>query len=130
MTPMAPPSLCTEPGCGELVQGGKCEQHRTQARRETDARRPNFHARGYDRKWSETRAAYLDDHPHCECPECSALPIWRRPRATDVDHLDGLGPKGPRGHDPSNLQALSHAHHSRITARHDGGFGRPKTPRP
>jgi hypothetical protein len=46
-------------------------------------------------------------------------------RATDVDHIDGRGPKGPRGHDWSNLRALCHSHHSKRTARDQpGGFSK------
>ncbi len=64
--------------------------------------------RGYDARWGQTRKRYLRDHPTCEHPACDEP-------AVDVHHLDGLGPKGPRGHDPTNLQALCHPHHSIIT---------------
>jgi 5-methylcytosine-specific restriction protein A len=50
------------------------------------------------------------------------MPALFRPRATEVDHVDGLGPLGPRGHDWANLQALTKAHHSRKTGR-ETGFG-------
>jgi 5-methylcytosine-specific restriction protein A len=124
--PISPPSLCTN-RCGTLVfGGGKCPECRLESRAESDARRPSSHDRGYNYEWKQTRAAYLAEHPMCECRACSDLPIWRRPEATDVDHIDGLGPKGPRGHDYSNLRALTHAHHSAKTARDDGGFGRSK----
>jgi ribose 1,5-bisphosphokinase PhnN len=44
-------------------------------------------------------------------------------KATDVDHIDGEGPLGPRGHDWTNLRALCHSHHSKRTARDQpGGF--------
>ena len=103
----------------------------TQTRRERDARRPNANHRGYDVRWQATRRAYLKAHPLCECDECAALPQWNRPEATDVDHIDGQGTKGARGHDWSNLQALTHAHHARKTATQDGGFGRQReTPTP
>ncbi|TFB96539.1 HNH endonuclease [Cryobacterium sp. MDB2-A-2] len=52
--------------------------------------------------------------------------MWKRQEATQVDHIDGLGPNGPRGFDNNNLQALSASHHSRKTASRDGGFGNPK----
>lgn len=44
-----------------------------------------------------------------------------RPPATEVDHVDGLGPLGPRGHDWSNLRALTKRCHSRVTARNQPG---------
>lgn len=34
-----------------------------------------------------------------------------------VHHLDGLGPKGPRGFDPANVQALAKVCHDRETAK-------------
>ena len=123
--PISPPSICTGPGCGTLVyKGGRCPACLAESRAELDKRRGSSARRGYDAKWQATRRAYLADHPYCECPECAHLPLWNRPEATDVDHIDGLGPKGPRGHDWSNLQALTAAHHARKTATQDGGFGR------
>jgi 5-methylcytosine-specific restriction protein A len=62
----------------------------------------------------------------CECEECEAQPEAWRQIAKEVDHIDGLGPSGPRGFDWTNLQALSKSHHSRKTASQDGGFGNRK----
>lgn len=64
--------------------------------------------RGYNAKWQRTRRRYLRQHPTCEQTGCTDA-------AEDVHHLDGLGPHGPRGHDPTNLQALCHSHHSIVT---------------
>lgn len=80
--------------------------------------RPSANARGYTAHWQRTRARYLHTHPHCEHPHCTTP-------AQDVHHLDGQGPQGPRGHDPDNLQALCHSHHSQVTAA-----ARPKRTRP
>jgi 5-methylcytosine-specific restriction protein A len=77
--------------------------------------------KGYDAGWRKARAAYLRAHPLCECAECEAVPIPLRPAATEVDHIDGLGPLGPRGYDWSNLRAMTKAHHSRETARNQPG---------
>ena len=118
--PVSPPSLCTAPGCGALVHnGGRCPDCRKQG----DKARGNAHARGYDARWSAFSKRYLKAHPFCECEECERLPEWSRPASTDVDHMDGLGPTGPRGYDATNCQALSHPCHSRKTATQDGGFG-------
>lgn len=122
--PTAPLSLCAVTGCSQLVPYGRCEEHRLEQRRDSDARRPSAARRGYDRSWRTIRDDYLTEHPYCQDPRCAALPIWRRTLATDVDHVDGLGPDGPGGNDWANLQALCHPHHSEKTARHDGGFGR------
>jgi len=127
--PVSPPSICTAPGCGTLVYGGsKCDEHKAEARRESQARRPEGHARAYDTRWTRVSRGYLKRHPMCECPQCAPLPQWRQQVATEVDHIDGLGPDGPRGYDEHNMMAMSKAHHSRKTALHDGGFGHaPKT---
>lgn len=82
--------------------------------RRDKGRRPSARERGYDSRWERTRAAYLARHPTCEVSGCDE-------RATDVDHIDGLGPLAPRGHDHDNLRALCHPHHSQRTARDQRG---------
>ncbi|MFD7990747.1 HNH endonuclease [Streptomyces mexicanus] len=109
--------VCPTPGCPELTTGGRCAACASKAAH----RRPSPTAKGYDARWERTRRAYLRTHPYCECDECEALPPLLRPRATEVNHRDGLGPLGPRGHDWANLQAMTHAHHSRHTAREQPG---------
>lgn len=107
---------CIEPGCPQLTSGTRCERHRKAKRRTEDKRRPSARERGYDAQWQRVRAGYLYLHPYCE-DESGCLE-----RATDVDHIDGLGPKGPNGYDHANLRALCHSHHSKRTARDQGGF--------
>jgi 5-methylcytosine-specific restriction protein A len=121
LVPMGKLRTCNEPGCPELVEGGRCPTHRRADQRIADAKRPSSYDRGYDRKWQRTAKTYLAKHRQCEWPGCSLL-------ATDVDHRDGQGPLGPRGHDPSNLQALCHPHHSQKTATVDGGWGNEPMP--
>lgn len=110
-------SVCTTPGCPELTWGGRCDECSAKAR----ALRKSTARKGYGSAWQRTRLAYLRAHPLCECAECEAVPMPLREAATEVDHIDGLGPLGPRGHDWSNLRALTKAHHSRETARHQPG---------
>lgn len=107
--PRRPFKACTIPGCPNRVPRGTCPEHRT------PDRRPSARQRGYDAEWEAIAAAYLAAHPWCETPTCPEA-------ATDVDHIDGSGPRG--NNDWSNLQALCHPCHSRKTALHDGGFGR------
>ncbi|GHC28901.1 restriction endonuclease [Streptomyces vinaceusdrappus] len=109
--------VCPTPGCPTLTPQGRCEDCQRKAGRQ----RPSAASKGYDARWVRTRAAYLRAHPLCECEECEAMPALLRPRATEVNHRDGLGPLGPRGHDWANLQAMTKAHHSRETARHQPG---------
>jgi 5-methylcytosine-specific restriction protein A len=81
--------------------------------------RPSARARGYDREWERTRAEFIRAFPICQHQSGCLSPT------TDVHHLDGKGPKGPRGHDWANLQALCHSHHSQLTAAEQpGGFHR------
>lgn len=109
--------VCAEPNCPELTTSTRCPAHTKAKRRAEDKRRPNARQRGYDSHWQRTRAEYLRLHPVCEDQRGCIEP------ATDVHHLDGRGPKGPKGHDHSNLQALCHAHHSSLTAQlQPGGF--------
>lgn len=109
--------VCPTPGCPELTRGGRCEGCQAEAAR----KRTTPRAKGYDGAWERTRKAYLRAHPYCECDECMTLPEPLRPLATEVNHRDGLGPHAPRGHDWSNLQAVTKAHHSKITAREQPG---------
>lgn len=104
--------------CPRLVSGGRCEGCHAERRREADRRRPNSTERGYDHRWARFAKAYLADHPTCEETGCSEP-------ATDVDHLDGRGPLGPRGFDRTNCLARCHPHHSQRTARDQpGGWNR------
>jgi 5-methylcytosine-specific restriction enzyme A len=69
-------SVCTEPGCPELVDGGgRCEQHRLEARRSNEARRLTVTERGYGPAWRKRRARYLAAHPTCAlCGAGSQVP--------------------------------------------------------
>ncbi|MGH3927542.1 MAG: hypothetical protein ACRDTT_32565, partial [Pseudonocardiaceae bacterium] len=86
-------AVCTTPGCPTLTPGGRCPT----CTRVAGKRRGSARAKGnYDAKWIRTRRAYLVAHPYCECDDCLKLPSVMRPWATEVDHFDGLGPRGPR----------------------------------
>lgn len=106
-------SVCTTHGCPVLTSGGRCEACKVAAR----VKRPKTAAKGYDARWQATRRAFLAANPYCMCDDCMALPAVMRPAATEVDHIDGLGPLGPRGHDWSNLRSMTKTHHARRTAR-------------
>ena len=126
MTPMSPPSLCTN-RCGTLVYGGgMCPTCLTESRKEAESRRPKDRRKPYDATWRAYSRDFLSRHRECEGPACMRLPWYARPTATQVDHKDGLGPSGPRGYDDNNLSSLCASCHSSKTARFDGGFGHPK----
>lgn len=108
---------CPTPGCPNLTSTGRC----TRCQANANQSRGSARAKGYNANWQRTREAYLREHPYCECDDCMKLPPILRPRATEVNHRDGLGPNGPRGHDWPNLQAMTKAHHSKHTAREQPG---------
>ncbi len=111
-------SVCSTPGCPTLVESaGRCPECRAQA----SARRSPSKNRGRGTRWQRTSKAYLMANPLCECHECASVPEPLRPRATEVDHIDGLGPLGPRGYDWANLRAMTKACHSRATAQGQPG---------
>ena len=117
---------CSTPGCPELVTGGLCHQHA----RAKDAARGSAAARGYGPQWQATRLRYLRDHAprdpagdvvceNCGAPSTSDAPLH-------IDHIDGLGPTGPRGLDFDNLQALCPTCHGIKTAHQTGTAGGPR----
>lgn len=110
-------SVCSTSGCPTLTQGGRCDACQVDAR----ALRRGSSRAGYDRTWQRTRKAYLRVNPYCMCEPCADLPMPLRPVATEVDHIDGLGPLGPRGHDWANLRSMTKAHHARETGRSQPG---------
>lgn len=113
---MSPVRPCLS--CGRLIPLGSsrcagCSRAHQKAR---DLKRGTPAERGYDARWRRTRAAVLRSNPEC----C----VCGRP-AKHVHHLDGAGPRGPRGHDPSNLVALCGRCHGQETARmQPGGWNR------
>lgn len=105
--------VCAEPGCAQLLAS---DERYCQAHRRVVAPRGGF---GYTlARYQQARSRYLREHPICEW--CDFVP------AAHVHHRDGLGPRGPRGCDPRNLQALCASCHSRVTAREHGPGTRAK----
>ncbi len=79
--------------------------------------RPKTAARGYGGRWQRFRKAFLADRPVCE-GECARQ--GRVVAAEHVHHIDLLGPNGPRGYDPTNLQPLCESCHNRLTGQTKG----------
>lgn len=102
--------------CRDLTDctNGLCRSCRNADNRAADAKRPTARQRGYDSKWERTRKRKLALDPICQRTDCDQP-------ATDVDHIDGLGPNGPAGHDLDNLRSLCHPHHSQRTASDQPG---------
>lgn len=105
---------CREPGCGELVQRGRCPI----CSRTREQQRGTRQQRGYGAAWQRTRGRVLREAPWCsKCAEGDIVTP-----ATEVDHIT---PKVDGGTDDrSNLAGLCRSCHSRKTATEDHGFGR------
>lgn len=117
--------LCSR--CGQLIEGRRCTTCEGRWHYATTLRRVNDDP--YDNPaWRAFSRAFLRDHPFCECPDHGSLPEWRRPLSEVTDHIDGLGPNGPRGFDRVNCQAMTRSCHAKKTIKHDGGYGRKRNP--
>jgi len=113
--PTLPLKPCSYPGCGNLVQHGRCELHREQAG--SFVRDPQ-RQRLYDRAWQRTRRLHLSSNPWCA--DCLAEGIYTE--ATDVHHEERH--EGDRVKFlTSPLTSLCKAHHSRRTAAEVMGEG-------
>lgn len=112
--PWAPAKHC--PNGHPAFTGARCPACAAAA----EARRPSARARGYNTGWEREARAFLAEHPTC---------IACGDRATVVDHATPH--KGDRAlfWNRANWQPMCAPCHSRKTARDDGGFGRPITPR-
>lgn len=106
-------SACKRSGCPGLVRDGVCSvcgPLRTARNVEHDERRGTAAQRGYGGRWQRVRAMYLRSHPLCVmCEREGRVSI-----ATDVHHKIKRRDGGPDTE--SNLEALCHECHSRITA--------------
>lgn len=103
--------VCSTPGCPNLSAGGKCAE----CIKAYDASRGTASQRGYDAAWRKIRDNYIRRFPVCETHGCTN-------RATDVDHIDGSGPRGDNS--DRNLRSMCKRCHSRKTVRENRGFGR------
>jgi len=104
---------CPQPGCGELVESGRCPAHQAQpeqaeTRRRFDAWRGSARQRGYDARWERFRAYFIARHPACH--DCERL-------ATEVHHIQRLAARPDLKLVESNCMALCKRCHSTRTAK-------------
>lgn len=114
---------CARIGCNQLVTPPErfCEVHKANAQASAqahDKERGTASERGYDVTWQRERLAYLREHPVAECERCMELDLAGQCEGVllpskDVHHIDG----DRRNREWTNLIAMGHACHSRITAR-------------
>ena len=114
--PWQPLRRCTEPGCNKRVKAGKCDEHKQQARRQSDSRRGTRTERGYSNRWSEYRRHVLRANPLC----VHCLKAGTYTAATIVDHIIPIeGDTDVLFWPDTNHQALCISCHSRKTTTSD-----------
>ncbi|MFE4525431.1 HNH endonuclease signature motif containing protein [Cytobacillus firmus] len=109
---------CGELRCPNLTRERYCENHKRSSN-DYDKYRGSAAQRGYDGKWRKARSTYLIKHPFCvECEKVGVIVP-----ANEVDHI--IPHKGDKKlfWDSTNWQPLCKLHHSRKTAKENGGFG-------
>lgn len=110
--PTRAPTACRRAGCAGLVRDGVCSlcgPLRAVRDAQSDATRGTAAQRGYGGRWQRWRALFLRAHPLCaECQRAGRV----RP-ATDVHHV--VAKRAGGSDEESNLMALCHSCHSRIT---------------
>lgn len=110
--PNRPPIHC--PRCQGVHPAGVCPQARAQAKAKAQQRSKARGPRPYNRvAWQRLRRMILARDPICRDPEGCTQP------STDVDHRNGDATDNRE----DNLWGLCHAHHSKKTAREQGGYG-------
>ena len=108
--PKKPKRPCSYPGCGRLIDGRYCDEHRQSIDHQYNRylRDPDTNKR-YGRAWKRLRARFLLRHPLCEeCKSESRLSV-----AEEVHHILPLANGGTN--DEGNLMALCKSCHSKIT---------------
>lgn len=113
--PRKPKKPCAYPGCPELVQSGRCENHskeyKKQKWKEADKNRPPSSQRGYDSRWRKVRRMKLARQPLCE--ECQKHA--RVKQAEEVHHTVPLAQGGSNRFE--NLESLCRTCHNQKEVR-------------
>lgn len=88
----------------------------------TDSQRGSSDERGYDRDWRRLRAAFLMQHPLCQCDDCDDGRI-KITAAEVVDHIKTIRQAPELRLAWNNLRSMAKRCHDRHTAR-TVGYGR------
>ena len=121
--PYAPAKPCSLPSCPDFRTPGSryCATHAPQFAQQEQDRRGTATERGYSSRWARYRKWFLSQPENILCA-CGCGHA-----ATDVDHIKPVsGPDDPMFWERTNHQPLTHACHSRKTAKDNGGFGNKK----
>lgn len=104
---------CSQPGCPELVEQGRCDGCRGQA----DAQRGSARQRGYDSAWEAKRSNYLTRNPFCRL--CHGLASVADHHPTSRRDLIAAGVADPDA--DHRLRPLCAPCHNSQTAQHQPG---------
>lgn len=110
MTPSRAARICSAPGCGVIVERGRCTAHAVtqQERRFKDPEQQRFYN---STRWKQLRAIVRSQEPRCR--------ICTVNQSTNVDHIDGNWSNNDR----ANLRALcSSCEKTRTGQQHRGGL--------
>lgn len=107
--PRRPLAPCAEPGCGALVERGRCPQHQRAEYRREQVSRGTATQRGYGVRHRRWRLMVLNAHPVCCDPSGCNEP------SVVADHVMPLSEGGDWS--LSNSQGLCVRHHNAKTAR-------------
>lgn len=111
LMPWKPKRPCAEPGCRELVDGGRCGAH---TRTHEQQRRPAWVTAFYSSTaWKKVRAMKRARDPLCE--DCSERGVGTI--ATEVDHVVPLMVRRDLALELSNLRSLCSSCHAAKTRR-------------
>ena len=114
--PWQPLRRCNEPGCNKRVKSGKCDEHKRDARRQSDSRRGTRTERGYSNRWGEYRRHFLKANPLCV--HCLKAGVYAS--ATIVDHIIPINGGDDVLFWPEwNHQPLCQTHHNQKTTQQD-----------
>ncbi len=119
MTPWSPKKPCAHPGCGRLVQRGRCSLHqqeqlerRRQHNREYSSQRDKDGQFYSGDRWPRFRKWYLSSHPTCvECGRGGKV----------VDHIKPRRDFPDLAYDEGNCQTLCVSCHNRRTRLTESG---------
>ena len=111
--PQAAAQQCSEPGCTELVDSGRCPLHR---RQHDNRRQASTAKRGYDWKWERLRLSKLAANPLCEIGWCRGDGPMAHV-ATEVHHVIPITEAPQLRLEWSNLQSACEPCHRRKDAQ-------------
>lgn len=102
-----PTQFCSEPGCGVLVQSGKCARHAPRARLERAENR-QVHRWYTSTRWQRLRREVLQDEPFCR----NCRMHGHKRLTVDVDHIEKHNGDPALFWNRANLQGLCKGCHT------------------